>query len=127
MTKRVRIDVSDGFCWRCMSCKTTKSIRDGSFFTKSRLTLQKWLILIYWWSRQYPVTDAKDEAKVDLGTAIDVYRWLREVCSQRLIDTPIQLGGPGVVVQIDESLFNHKPKVILFKIKNIYIFLVSSW
>lgn len=25
------------------------------------------------------------------------------------------LGGPGVIVQIDESLFNHKPKVLLRK------------
>ncbi|CAC5422634.1 unnamed protein product [Mytilus coruscus] len=33
-----------------------------------------------------------------------------EVCSTKLIQTPAQLGGPGVVVQIDESLFNHKAK-----------------
>ena len=42
----------------------------------------------------------------------DVYQWLREVCTTRLIqDPPIVLGGPGKVVQIDESLFRHKPKV----------------
>ena len=29
--------------------------------------------------------------------------------------SPIMLGGPGVVVQIDESLFRHKPKVIQFR------------
>ena len=62
---------------------------------------------------QYPVTDAYEEASVDKGTAIDVYRWLREVCSSKLLQTPIVLGGPCVIVQIDESLFHHKPKVIL--------------
>ena len=30
------------------------------------------------WARQYPVTDAAQEAEVDKGTAIDVYQWFRE-------------------------------------------------
>ena len=82
---------------------------ERSFFAKSRLPLQKWM---YLWVRQYPVTDAYEEAEVGEHTAIDIYQWLREVCSQKLItDPPIILGGPGVVVQIDESLFRHKPKV----------------
>ena len=68
---------------------------------------------MYWWSREYPVTDAARVAEVDENTAVDVYRWLREVCSTKLINTTIMLGGPGVVVQIDESQFRHKPKVHL--------------
>ena len=31
---------SDGICYYCRGCKTTKSIRYISFFTTSRLTLQ---------------------------------------------------------------------------------------
>ena len=57
------------------------------FFSKSRLTLQKWLILIYFWVREYPVTDATEEAEVHKGSAIDVYQWLREVCSTALMNT----------------------------------------
>ena len=79
---------------------------------ESKLTLQKWLILIFWWSQDYPVTDAKSVAEVDEGTAIDVYRWLREICSTKLLQTTITLGGPGVVVQVDESLFRHKPNEV---------------
>ena len=86
-------------------------VRDGSFFSRSKLTLQKWLILLYWWVRKYPVTDAAEEAKVEHNTAIAVYQWLREVCSTKLLQTRIQLGGNGVIVQIDESLFRYKPKV----------------
>ena len=112
MIERERTDVSDGCSWYCPQCYTRKSIREKSFFAKSRLPLQKWLLLMYLWVRQYPVTDAYEEAEVGEHTAIDIYQWLREVCSQKLITDPsIILGGPGVVVQIDESLFRHKPKV----------------
>jgi len=52
-----------------------------------------------------------EEADVDRHTAIDIYQWLREVCSTKLLSNPIILGGPGVVVQIDEFLFWHTPKV----------------
>ena len=34
-----------------------------------------------------------------------MYQWLREVCTTILLNTPIQLGGPGKVVQMGESLF----------------------
>lgn len=111
MVERQRNDVTDGVSWRCLQCKARKTIREGSFFHKSRLTLQKWLILMLWWAREYAVTEAAQEAEVDKNTAVDVYRWLREVCSTKLLPMPMVLGGPGVVVQIDESLFRHKPKV----------------
>ena len=112
MVERPRDDVSDGISWYCQECYTRKSIRKDSFFDKSRLTLQKWVLLMYMWVRQYPVTDACEEAEVTQHTAIDVYQWLREVCSQTLLNgPPIILGGQQSVVKIDESLFRHKPKV----------------
>ena len=111
MEERERNDSSDGVSWYCPQCYTRKSIRDGSFFSNSHLSLQKLLLIMYLWARQYPVTDAMEEAVVDKRTAIDIYQWLREVCTTKLLSSPIILGGPGVVVQIDESLFRHKPKV----------------
>ena len=64
---------------------------------------------MYYWAREvYPVGDAAEEAETQQKTAIDVYQWLREVCTTRLITTgPIVLRGPGIVVQINESLFWH--------------------
>jgi transposase-like protein len=110
MHEATRNDISDGVRWRCATCKTSKSIRDGSFFSKSRLPLQKWLLLLYLWARDYPVRDIAQEAEIDKNVACDVMNWFREVCSTKLIRTVITLGGPGKIVQIDESLFRHKPK-----------------
>ena len=118
---------SDGISWYCRICKTTKSIRNGSFFSKSKLTLQKWMIAMLWWTRQYPVIQMSKEAEITEDTACDIYQWLREVCSTKLLNTPIILGGPGVIVQIDESQFKHKPKVsrILTYFTNINIIVLS--
>ena len=75
MQEHPRPDISDGISWWCPQCKGRRLIRTGSFFSKSRLTLQKWLILLYFWVREYPVTDAMEEAEVNKGTAIDIYQW----------------------------------------------------
>ena len=66
---------------------------------------------MHWWVRQYPVTDAAQEAEVTEKNPVQAY--FRDVCSWRLLnhDSVLMLGGPGVIVQIDESLFQHKPKV----------------
>ena len=112
MEERPRADVSDGHSWWCRQCKTHKSIRAGHLFEKSKLTLQQWLLMIVLWARECPVTDAISDAKIDMKTGIDIYQWLREVCSSKLLQSPIVLGGAGVIVPIDESLFQHKPKVL---------------
>ena len=105
-------DISDGMSWKCPQCKSRKSIRDGSFFSKSHVTLQQWFLMLYFWVDQESVTKASENCDISLVTAINIFQWLREVCSTRLIqDGPPQLGGPGIVVEIDESCFRHKPKV----------------
>ena len=47
--------------------------------------------------------------------AINIYQWCRDICSWKLINGPdIKLGGPGQVVQIDESVFSHQGKVAIY-------------
>ena len=57
------------------------------------------------------MTDAISDCKIDMRSGIDIYQWLREVCTTKLLQAPIVLGSAGVVVQIDKSLFRHKPKL----------------
>ena len=110
MEERPRSDVSDGYSWWCRQCKGRKTIREGSYFSKSKLSLQKWLFLLILWAKETPVTDVIDDAEIDTRTGVDVYQWLREVYTTKLLQTPIILGGPGIIVQVDESLFRYKPK-----------------
>ena len=53
------------------------------------------------------MTDVAMEADIKVDTACE-----QEVCSTQLLQIPMTLGGPGIVVQVDEPLFKHKPKVL---------------
>ena len=50
-----------------------KTICKCSFFEKSKMTLQEWLMLIYWWAREHRVKDAAQEVEVDKNTRCDVH------------------------------------------------------
>ncbi len=58
MVERDRNEVSDGIHWKCTdaTCNMFKSIRAGSFFDKSRLTLQQWMMIIFYWVEECLVT-----------------------------------------------------------------------
>ena len=75
MAERTRDQAgSDGVCWYCRSCKTTKSTRLNSFFAKSRLSLRQWMIIIVWWAKEYPVLKAAREADTSDNTACQIYQ-----------------------------------------------------
>ena len=77
--------------------------------SREQLPLQKLLVII----SGHGKPQCLRQAKVDRQTAIDMYQWLRGVCSSTLLHKPIVLGGPGIEVHMDESLFQHKPKVLV--------------
>ena len=98
-------------CLRLVLGSFDLSFMRESFFSKSKLPLQTWLQLMHHWSMDMPVTQAAKQAKISEKRCIDVYQFMRDVCSTKLLSAPIILEGPGTVVQIDESLFVHNRKV----------------
>ena len=60
---------------------------------------------MHWWAKQYPVKDAADEIGVSRATAIQVYGWMRDVCSTDCVTlTPNTI---RVVVSIVGLVFTH--------------------
>ena len=96
--------------WRCprKSCQAVTSVREKSFFSTSRLSLQTIVKLMYLWTRQTRVTSAAKEAKVSERVAVDWHNFFRDVCGQYFIGHPISIGGPGQVVEVDESKFGKR-------------------
>ena len=98
------------YSWRCPSkgCQTFTSVRNNSFFSRSHLKLDVIVELLYFWSKQMRVTDAAKEVGCTQRVAIDWFNFIRDVCAQYFLDHPIAIGGPGKIVEIDESKFGKR-------------------
>ena len=73
MEERPCTDVSDGYSWWCRQYKGRKTIRESSFFSKSKLSLQKCLFVLVLWAKDTPVTDVIDDAEIDKRTGVCTY------------------------------------------------------
>ena len=97
----------DGFCWRCSNKKCNKkvSIRAGSWFEGHNLTLEQIILITYFWVYGADQEFVKHELGISNQTIVDWYNFSREVCSCILEKDNEKVGGPGIVVEIDESKF----------------------
>ena len=80
-------------------------MRQNSWFSCSKRSIQKILALTYAWAHKYTVDQAVHETSLDDETTspemvIDWYNYCREVCAYAG-----QIGGSGKSVEIDESKF----------------------
>ena len=97
--------IADGCRWRCKNnkCKNARAIRDGSFFSGSKLTLETIILIIYFWCTDFTIMQAVKELEVSQKTLIDWYRFCRDIVgfhyeSEEVSNTKI--GGVGQVVEI---------------------------
>ena len=89
LDERPRSDVSDKYSWHCSNCKSRLSM---SFFSKSKLPLQKWLLMLYLWAREYPVTDAAEEAEISSRVAVDIISVVAGSLHEQTITSPNNVG-----------------------------------
>ena len=95
----------DNYKYKCPKCLTTQSIRKGSFFENSRLTIEEILCVTFCWAAKLSVQSTAIMATVGKNSVSQWFQFLREKCSEALLQADdYEFGGPGVVVQIDESL-----------------------
>ncbi|XP_060871413.1 uncharacterized protein LOC132945664 [Metopolophium dirhodum] len=99
-------------------CQTYQSIRAGNpFFTytdlngkcHSNLALTEIIELVWYWVHKIPVHNVVLWTGRSKSTVIDWYNLCRDVVVDQFSKRP-KMGGPGYIVQIDESLFQGKRK-----------------
>lgn len=96
---------------RCKSCRNKiVSIREGTFFGGVRLAFRSVLRLAFLWSAKVPVQIVHNLIRYRKDVIAQYYRYFRDICSWKLLANPqdIQVGGPGHVVQIDESVITKR-------------------
>jgi len=109
----------DNYIWRCdnRNCSDQHTIHKYSFFSGSKLSLEQILKIVYYWTHKYSQELVIQETKLSNHTVIDFYNFCREVCSIVTEKQSEQIGGPGKVLEIDESKFgkrkyNHGKRVL---------------
>lgn len=104
----------DGVRWACQTCNYRKSVRDGSFFARSHLSIQQIIIMTYCWACDLPQQQMLREADIARpNTAVDWCNFLREECEQWISNNSEEIGGmdaagEAIVVEIDETKYFHR-------------------
>ncbi|KAG0424975.1 hypothetical protein DMUE_6063, partial [Dictyocoela muelleri] len=94
----------------CENYKTSLSIRHRSVFIEFRKPLSSIFLYIYCWASSKNIKDVCKDYSVSRPTLSAIYKFLRSRVSEFFAKEPIRLGGPGIICQVDESLFVHKVK-----------------
>ena len=120
------LDITRGVLgrWRCKkrsrhneithrnnSIEVEVAVADGTWFNNSKISIEKSILLTYCWSQGFSYKKTRQECRFDNEvvsdeTITDWFSYCREVCMISL-DTLYErqglIGGPGCVVEIDES------------------------
>ena len=99
---------SDLWIFKCNGggCKKTKSIRTGSYLESSKISFISFIQLLFCFS-------SKNLTSVDVSAYTGLSRrsvteWrsnILEAVAVWLLNNPLPIGGPGVIVEIDEAMF----------------------
>ena len=104
--------VHDGYMWRCPNtrCRTWRSIRSGSFFEGSNIRLSTWLHVMYLWATQLTASKIVTLTGLSKPSVVRALSELRTICSNKIMNSGMKIGGVGKTVEIDESKFGAKRK-----------------
>ena len=106
--------VIDGFRWRCRRmvagtrCHGSRSARHGSWFQKSKLTLQEVMYLTYGILRRERADHIQHEHHFSDHTIADWGMFCRQAMLDYMEGCSEKLGGPNRTVEIDESKFGRR-------------------
>lgn len=107
----------DDYGWRCNFCGNRKSLRAGSLFEGLRLPIVFLFKLILHWVLQSKYQNLQTMFNCSRQFIYEFFHRLRYLSLKDYDRENVKLGGPGKIVEIDESLFmkvkHHRGKDLL--------------
>ena len=108
-------DVGLGFVWQCKpKCGKQVSARKFTWFERSRMSIEKSLLIMYLFASHAPYHVAIQESCLEdemtsPETISDYYSYCREVCAQIIPLRQVEkIGGSGMTVEIDLQKFGKR-------------------
>ena len=115
------IKVGKHFYWRCQKnvkkasnrkrekCTFKQSVHKYTFFERSNLTIVQICKFVNLWIKNVPLCAIMEECEIrGKATMTDWASFCREVCFDKMVLNAEPIGGPGKVVEIDESKFGKR-------------------
>lgn len=101
---------ADRQVWRCKNsrCGSKKSIREGSFYENSHLSISKILLFMYLWCKDCNNKFIKEELEIDQKISVDFNRFCRDVAVFYFENEPVSNEQIGKTIEIDESVFSKR-------------------
>ena len=108
----MKLSIGIDSMWQCskQGCRQKTRLRVGNFFEGTRLPFVTSLRFIYCWSMEYSSGKfCQRECEMDKASTVEWSKIMREACVSYLLHRPQQkIGGDGLIVEIDESMFTKR-------------------
>ena len=103
-------DYLDDVKFQCQACGKRNSIRDLTWISRSKLHLCTIVLFVYMWVKQFPVHMMIESTGIQhKQTIADWMNFCRDICRDKVVRSrKMVIGGPGIVVKIDESKFGKR-------------------
>jgi hypothetical protein len=100
----------DQYSWRCKICRSTRTLREKTFFSHSKLKLEQLVDLMYYWSQGLDshIYLTRHCGITSDTTIVDWKNFIRDICVEHCIKHPAKIGGDNHIVEIDESAWTKR-------------------
>ena len=99
----------DGLIWRCSPCKKYKNIRTDSALSGQKIALKTFIQLLFFLSFKGLTGIAISQMTgLSENTVFDWKIYFHTRVADWLLANPCSLGGPGVIVEVDEAKFGNR-------------------
>lgn len=110
--------------FRCLkhNCRKEVSIRWGTFFYKSALPTSRILLIAWEWTFKTPLKLLAQKHKFSPKTLVSFYNHFRILVGNAINEEKCKIGGPGVVVEIDECKMGKRKYHRGHAVEGVWIF-----